>query len=110
MSRARLAAVMVPLIGLTHLAVASGQGLPAAPLATYVPAFAATQVSAGGPASSPTLRPPSRPIVIEDLLTHTSGLTYGYFGQAPVDSIYRRANLLDQSRTLTQFADSIARL
>lgn len=33
-------------------------------------------------------RRPSRPILIRDLLSHTSGLTYGIFGNSPVDSMY----------------------
>jgi CubicO group peptidase (beta-lactamase class C family) len=80
------------------------------PLARHIPAFTQTRVYAGGSATNPALRAPSRPITIEHLLTHTSGLTYGYFGQTPLDSIYLRANLLDVSRTIEQFADSVARL
>ena len=49
-------------------------------------------------------------MTIEHLLTHTSGLTYGFFGSTPVDSIYLRSNLYNYGRTLEQFADSIARL
>jgi len=46
-------------------------------LAKFIPAFKATKVYAGGSAVSPALRAPDRPITIEHLLTHTSGLTYG---------------------------------
>jgi CubicO group peptidase (beta-lactamase class C family) len=80
------------------------------PLSKFIPAFASTKVYAGGPSTNPRLRDPDRAITLEHLLTHTSGLTYGFFGQMPVDSIYRRSNLLDPSRTVRQFADSIARL
>jgi CubicO group peptidase (beta-lactamase class C family) len=80
------------------------------PVTMYVPAFSSTKVYAGGGSREPELRDPDRSIRIEHLLSHTAGLTYGAFGQTPVDSIYRRANLLDPSRTVQQFADSIARL
>jgi CubicO group peptidase (beta-lactamase class C family) len=80
------------------------------PVAKFLPAFASTQVYAGGASSNPALRRPDRPITIEHLLSHSSGLTYGFLGQTPVDSMYRRANLLDNSRTVRQFADSIAKL
>ena len=80
------------------------------PVAKFIPGFATTPVFAGGTPTSPVVRPPTRPITIEHLLTHTSGLTYGYFGNTLVDSIYLRANLLNNGRTLEQFADSIARL
>lgn len=80
------------------------------PVSKFIPAFSVTKVYAGGGSMSPSVRDPLRPITVEDLLTHTSGLTYGFFGTSPVDSIYRRANLLDPSRTTREFADSIARL
>jgi len=80
------------------------------PVSRYVPGFASTRVYAGGGAATPALKAPTRPITIRHLLTHTAGLTYGGFGETPVDSIYRRANLLDYSRTVRQFADSLAHL
>lgn len=80
------------------------------PVSKYIPAFATVRVYVGGPAAKPTLRTPTRPITIVDLLTHSAGLTYGAFGNSPVDSIYRAADMLDPARTIAQFADSIARL
>ncbi len=52
-------------------------------LGSVIPAFADAEVyqDVGN-------RPPSRPILIRDLLSHTSGLTYGIFGNSPVDSMY----------------------
>jgi CubicO group peptidase (beta-lactamase class C family) len=49
-------------------------------------------------------------VTIKDLLTHTSGLTYGAFSNTPVDTIYNRARMLGDRWTLAQFADSIAHL
>lgn len=80
------------------------------PVSKYIPAFARVQVYSGGHAANPTLRGPDKPVTIEHLLTHTAGLTYGFFGNSPVDSIYRRANLLRPSQTIKDFADTIARL
>ncbi len=80
------------------------------PVSKYIPAFADVRVYAGGGAAQPQLAPPTRPVTIEALLTHTAGLTYGAFGNTPVDSIYRRAGLGEAGQTLAQFADSIARL
>jgi len=78
------------------------------PLAKFIPAFGRVQVYAGGPAASPTLRAPDGGITIEHLLTHTSGLTYGYFGDTPVDSLYRRPDLNDPAMTVGEFADRLA--
>jgi CubicO group peptidase (beta-lactamase class C family) len=43
------------------------------PVARYLPAFASMQVSAGGTADTPVLRPARRPITLRHLLTHTAG-------------------------------------
>jgi CubicO group peptidase (beta-lactamase class C family) len=80
------------------------------PVSKYIPAFANTKVYSGGGAEHPVAINPDRPVTIADLLTHTSGLTYGVFGNTPVDSIYNRAGMLGTQWTLAQFADSIAKL
>ncbi len=76
------------------------------PVATFIPAFAGVEVYV----SPDERRPPSRSITIRDLLTHTSGLTYGQFGDTPVDSIYRREGIGVQGTVgdLEQTVDAIA--
>ena len=51
---------------------------------------------------------PDAPLTIKHLLTHTSGLTYGFMNQHPVDALYRRADL--QSGNLQQMAEKLAKL
>lgn len=80
------------------------------PVSKFIPAFARVKVYSRGGADRPMLVPPTRPVTIADLLTHTSGLTYGVFGSTAVDTIYTRANMTSVRWTLAQFADSIARL
>ncbi len=80
------------------------------PVSKYIPAFANVKVFAGGSAAAPVLAAPARPVTIEDLLLHTAGLTYGVFGNTPVDSIYRGTQLLDADHTIEQFADGVAGL
>ena len=80
------------------------------PVSKYIPSFGGVKVFAGGSAAQPQLRDPDRAITVADLLTHTSGLTYGFFGETPVDSLYRRADLSNASRTAAQLADSLARM
>ncbi len=55
-----------------------------APVSQYLPDLARLQVY-----TSAGVVPPTSPVTIEDLLGHTSGLTYGLFGETPVDSLYR---------------------
>src|SRR6266699_1792307 len=80
------------------------------PVSKYIPAFAGVKVYAAGGAATPVLHDPERPITLADLLTHTSGRTYGFIGNTPADSIYRRAGLNDPHWTLAQLSDSLAHL
>jgi CubicO group peptidase (beta-lactamase class C family) len=59
------------------------------PISRFIPAFADVRVYAGGPAANPATVPAVEPIRIRHLLTHTSGLTYGFHRVHPVDEIYR---------------------
>ncbi|MBX6364517.1 MAG: beta-lactamase family protein [Gemmatimonadetes bacterium] len=79
------------------------------PVSRYVPAFARVKVFAGGTADAPILAEPASPITVRQLLNHTSGLPYGLTA-SPVDTIFARARLYDASRTLAEFADSLARI
>ena len=58
---------------------------------TYIPSFADMQVWDGGSAEKPRLRPASTKMTIHHLLTHMSGLTYGFMHAHPVDTIYRKS-------------------
>ena len=80
------------------------------PVSKFIPSFAQVQVFSGGSAAHPVLRAPARPVTIAHLLTHSSGLTYGVFGNSPVDSIYNGARLMNPARTIAEVADSVARL
>ena len=63
------------------------------PVATFIPAFADTKVFAGGDAESFTTEHLVRPITVHDLMTHTSGLTYGFQHEHAVDALYRERNI-----------------
>ena len=59
------------------------------PISTFIPEFADTPVYRSGSFVSPVLEPQTEPIRIWHLLTHTSGLTYGFHNTHPVDALYR---------------------
>jgi CubicO group peptidase (beta-lactamase class C family) len=61
------------------------------PLSKFIPEFADTRVFAGGSSFRPATAPMSEPIRIWHLMTHTSGLTYGWMYNHPVDAMYRAA-------------------
>jgi CubicO group peptidase (beta-lactamase class C family) len=61
------------------------------PVARFVPAFADARVYTGGSDLGPATVPAIEPVRIRHLLTHTSGLTYGFHRVHPVDAMYRAA-------------------
>ena len=63
------------------------------PVSKYIPSWAGLEVFAEGDEKGFTTAAPERPMTIKDLLTHTSGLTYGFMNSHPVDALYRRHGL-----------------
>jgi CubicO group peptidase (beta-lactamase class C family) len=51
-----------------------------------------------------------RPITIQDLLRHTAGLTYGFFGDTTVDRMYRESEILRREETLAEFVARLGEL
>ncbi len=76
------------------------------PVAKFIPEFAAVEVLA----ADGERVDPDRPIAIEHLLTHTSGLTYGFFGDAPVDRLYNQSGFFTRAAGLDDFARQAAAL
>ena len=82
------------------------------PISRFVPAFAGQRVFAGGGFGAVQSDPAVRDITFRDLLTHTSGLTYGFMMANPVDAMYRaqKLELPGTEMTLAEFADKVARV
>jgi CubicO group peptidase (beta-lactamase class C family) len=82
------------------------------PVSKYIPSFAGTKVGVerkdelGHPVLD--LVAPTRPITIEDLLLHTSGITYGFYGEGLVKAAYDGIYLGDFDNA--GFAERIAKL
>jgi CubicO group peptidase (beta-lactamase class C family) len=73
----------------------------------FIPEFAEVQVWTGGTEDAPQVRAPSRPITVHDVLTHMSGLTYGFMFAHPVDAIYRHNDLGNFTRPDISLAESM---
>jgi CubicO group peptidase (beta-lactamase class C family) len=61
------------------------------PISKWLPEFADTRVYRSGSFFAPVTDPLREPIRVWHLLTHTSGLTYGFHNTDVTDAIYRRA-------------------
>jgi CubicO group peptidase (beta-lactamase class C family) len=84
------------------------------PVAKYIPSFADIKVGVEKKAEdgSKTLElvPLVRPITILDLMRHTSGITYGFYGDSLVRKAYAAANIYAGEFDLAEFAERIAKL
>ena len=72
-----------------------GQVLLEDPVSAYIPEFAEMQVFTGGTPTAPKVRPAQTAMTVKDVLTHASGLTYGFFFQNNLDAMYREDGLGD---------------
>lgn len=84
------------------------------PVAMYLPEYARMMVGIEKPGADgkPVLEtvPARRPITVQDLMRHTSGLTYGFFGPGLVKQAYNAANLADGDPTNAEFSQRLAKL
>jgi CubicO group peptidase (beta-lactamase class C family) len=84
------------------------------PVSKYIPAFADVKVGVEKRSNDGkvtlALEPVKRPITIEDLLRHTSGLTYGFYGYGIVHELYAEADLFNADLGNAEFVERIARL
>jgi CubicO group peptidase (beta-lactamase class C family) len=84
------------------------------PVATYIPAFKDVKVGVEKPGTDGQpalhLEAARRAMTIQDLLRHTSGLTYGFFGPGLVKKAYTDANLVSDAITNEEFVERLAKL
>jgi CubicO group peptidase (beta-lactamase class C family) len=82
------------------------------PITRFIPAFKDQRVLTGGSRGKLETAPAHRDITFRDLLTHTSGLTYGFMEATAVDALYR-ANGVDfqtQDTSLAEIVEKAAAL
>ena len=89
--------------------VEEGRLLITDPVSKYVPAFANTKVGVVN-GDKIDLAPLKRPITVQDLMRHTSGLTYGFTGASPVQKLVKAANVIDANRTAAENVEAMAAL
>ncbi len=81
------------------------------PASEYIPGFRELEVFESGDEHSWRTVPPEREMTIRDLLTHTSGLTYGHMRAHPIDAMYRQRRFFEgAAMTLADFAAGLSEL
>jgi CubicO group peptidase (beta-lactamase class C family) len=89
------------------------------PVSRFIPSFAGLRVWEDGNPLAYRTRAAEREMTVRDLLTHTSGLSYGFMYNHPVDALYRRrgvergnalapAENAEPSRTTAEMTDRLA--
>jgi CubicO group peptidase (beta-lactamase class C family) len=80
------------------------------PVAEHLPELEKVKVFVGNDGGELQLEEPVRAPTILDLLRHTSGLTYGVFGNTVVDQRYRRVDILSDAGTLGEMVTKLSGL
>ncbi|MFE9772174.1 serine hydrolase domain-containing protein [Streptomyces sp. NPDC005931] len=83
------------------------------PVARHLPAFAEPRVYVSGSGDDVRTRPAAGPLLVRHLMTHTAGLTFGFYHAHPVDALYRAAGLESSvvpGADLAETVDMYARL
>lgn len=86
-----------------------GELLLSDPVARHLPEFADVKV-AHFEGDAMTLRAPRRAPTVQDLLSHTSGLTYEILGSAPIQRMYAKAQLGSRDRSNAEFSRALAQM
>src|SRR5258708_11440132 len=112
----RIASMTKPIVSVAAMMlVEEGKLSLAEPVSKYIPAFAETKVAVEKKNPDGTveqlLEPQVRPMTIQDLMRHTSGLTYGAAGTInPVKRSYVDMKVMDADQTNAQMAEKLSKL
>ena len=79
------------------------------PVEVYIPEMRGLQVYTEDTQGKPVCVPTRRKVTVRDLLRHTSGLTYGIFGDTPVDRMYREKKILGNT-DLKEMAETLGEI
>src|ERR1700722_20149476 len=87
-----------------------GKWYPSDPISKYIPEFAQLKVFKGvDQGGAMILEDPVHPPTMSELMTHTAGFTYGFFGNTPVDKMYNEQKVM-QSHSLQGLIDKLAKI
>ena len=100
----RIASMTKPLTSISAMILSEEGRLDiGAPVADYIPAFREMTVGLDRAKAKRTMS-------VQDLLRHTSGLTYAAFGDSPVQVLWRDANLMAEDQSNEELVEKLAAL
>lgn len=104
----RIYSMTKPLVSLAvMMLVERGKLLLSDPVSKHLPEFADVQVLVHIEGHSVTKKPRMAP-TIQDLLRHTSGLTYEILGNEPIQRMYAQADLWSRTKNNREFSQALA--
>ena len=100
----RVASMTKPVTSVAAMMLAEEGSLQiSAPVAEYLPEFKEPTVGVERVRARRTM-------TVQDLMRHTSGLTYAAFGDSPVQMVWRDADLMNEDQTNTELVAKLADL
>jgi CubicO group peptidase (beta-lactamase class C family) len=106
----RIYSMTKPLVSVAVMQlVEQGRLLLSDPVARYLPEFANVMV-ADDPNDVTSQRPPRNPPTVQDLLRHTSGLTYEILGNDPIQTQYAKARFGSRGLSNAEFSRALAQI
>ncbi len=111
----RIASMTKPIVSVAAMMLMEEGKLSLAdPVSKYIPAFAETQVAVERKNADGTVElgqePQARPMTVQDLMRHTSGLTYGAAGLNKVKQSYRDMKVMVPDQTNAQMVEKLSKL
>jgi CubicO group peptidase (beta-lactamase class C family) len=110
----RIASMTKPVTSVAAMMPAEeGKLLIADPVSRYIPAFANLKVATNSDdatANTLAVEPPQREMTVQDLLRHTSGLTYAHLTGPHIKQAYEAANVVDERQNNAAMAENLGRV
>jgi CubicO group peptidase (beta-lactamase class C family) len=107
----RIYSMTKPITGIAMMMLyEEGKWKPSDPIARFIPEFRDLKVYTGvDKDGKPTLDKPGHAPTMGELMSHSAGFTYGFFGSTPVDKMYQEAQLLN-APSLQDFIERVSKL
>ncbi len=102
----RIYSMTKPIVGVALMTLyEEGKFALTDPVRRHIPELGGLMVWEGGKKV-----PSEREMTVQDLMRHTSGLTYGLFGDSAVDEMYEKANVLGGNKSIDDFIQKLSKL